>query len=117
MPAQQRVRRDECRHVTQGRLTQPISAYGESPPVVVRPPQAPPTDLPPQNAVLFNKIGERLTLPAIQPAADGEEQQLDDRNVDHERELTSQSEKRFADRGSTSGTLRHREAHDVAAVS
>jgi hypothetical protein len=69
-----------------------IRAYGESPPVVVRQPQAPPTDLLPQKAILFNEIAERFTLPAIQPADNGEEQQLEDRNVDHERELISQSE-------------------------
>ena len=96
MPAQQRVWRDEGRHVTQGCPTQPISAYGESSPFIVRQPQAPPTDLPPQKAILFNKIGQRFTLPAIQPAGDGEEQQLEDRNVDHEPELISQSENRFA---------------------
>ena len=66
MPAQQRVRRDECRHITQGCSTQLKRAYGESPPVVVRQPEALPTDLSPQNAILFNKIRERFTLPAIQ---------------------------------------------------
>jgi len=93
MPAQQRVRRDECRHITQGGSTQPKRAYGEPPPVVVRQPQAPPADLSPQNAILFNKIRERFTLAAIQPACDGEKQQLEDRNVDHERRLISRSAK------------------------
>jgi len=48
MPAQQRVRRDECRHITQGCSTQPKRAYGESAPVVIRQPQEPPPDLSPQ---------------------------------------------------------------------
>ena len=96
VPSQERVRRDECRHVTQGGSTQPVSPYGQSPPVV-RQPQAPPTNLPPQEAILFNKIGERLMLAAIQPAGDGKKQQLEDRHVDHERELMSQLAKRSAD--------------------
>ena len=74
MPAQQRVRRDERRHVTQRCSTHAIRAYGKASPVVVRQPQAAPTDLLPQNAILFNEVGERFTLSAIQPAGEGEEQ-------------------------------------------
>jgi len=65
---------DERRHVTQGFAAQPIGPHGESPPVVVRQPQTSPTELPAQNAILFDEIGQRLTLPAIQPARNGEKE-------------------------------------------
>jgi hypothetical protein len=37
---------------------QPVGPYGESPP---------------EKAILFDQISERITLPAIEPAGDGEE--------------------------------------------
>jgi hypothetical protein len=40
---------------------------------VVRQPQAPAAELPPQDPILFNEISERFTLTAIQPADSGEE--------------------------------------------
>ena len=43
------------------------------------------------DAILFDQIGERLPLPAIEPTGDGEEQQPKDRLVDHERELISRT--------------------------
>src|SRR5262249_55960512 len=54
--------------------------------LVVRQTQASTTDLPPQDAILFDEIGHRLSLSAIEPASDGVEQQLKDRHVDNERE-------------------------------
>jgi hypothetical protein len=36
-------------------------------------------ELPPENAILFKQIGERLPLPAIQPTDDAEEQHVEDR--------------------------------------
>jgi hypothetical protein len=50
-----------------------------------------PTDLPPKNAILFDQIGERLPLPAIEPTGDSQEQQSKHRQVDHEREVISRS--------------------------
>jgi hypothetical protein len=43
-----------------------MRVYGEPPAVVVRQPQAPAAELPPQNTILFNKVGERFTLSAMQ---------------------------------------------------
>ena len=94
VPSQQRVRRDDRRDLTQGVPPQPASAYCESPPIVIGEPQAPPTDLPPEEAILFDQIGERLPLPAIEPTDDGEEQQPKNRHVDHERELISRTRQR-----------------------
>jgi hypothetical protein len=89
VPSQQRVRRDDRREVMQGLPTEPVGSHGEAPPVSGRQPQATPTDLFPQETILFDQIGERLSLPAIEPAGDGEEQQAEHRHVDHERELIS----------------------------
>ena len=61
----------------------------QAPPIVVCQPQAPHTDLSPKKAILFNQIGQRLSLPAIEPADDSEEQQAEDRKLDHEREPIS----------------------------
>src|SRR5262249_24391436 len=96
VPPQQRVRRDDRRDVTQGFSTEPISPYGKSSPVVVGQPQSPHTDLSSDKAILFNEIGHRLPLSAIEPADDSDEQQLEDRDVDHERELISQSGKKLS---------------------
>ena len=49
--------------------------------------QAPPAALPPEEAILFDQIGERLPLPMIEPTDEGQGQQPKDRHVDHEREL------------------------------
>ena len=60
------------------------------PPVVIGEPHASPTQLPSQHPILFDQVRQDLPLPAIQPAGDGEEQYLERRDVDHERELTAQ---------------------------
>ena len=91
MPPQQRVRRHDRRDVTQGFSTESISPYGKSSAVVVCQPRALHTDLSPKKAILFNEISHRLPLPAIEPADDGEEQQLESRDVDHERQLISRT--------------------------
>jgi hypothetical protein len=64
---------------------------GRSSPVVVCQPQALHTDLSPKKAILFNEISHRLPLPAIEPADDSEEQQLESRDVDHERQPISRT--------------------------
>ncbi len=94
VPSQERVRGDDCRHVAQRCSTQPVRPYGESPPVAVCQPQATAADLPAQEAILFNELGHCLPFPAIEPASDSEEQQLKNRDVDHERELISRTRQR-----------------------
>ncbi len=46
-------------------------------PVVIGEPQAPLTHLPPQDAILFDQIGERFTLLPIEPNGNGQEQPKD----------------------------------------
>ena len=86
MPAEQRVRRDDRCDVAQRLPAQPVGRRGKSRPVVISEPHAPPTQLPPQHPILLDQIGERLTLAAVQPAEDGEEQHSDGRDVDHKRD-------------------------------
>jgi hypothetical protein len=52
-------------------------------PVVIGQPQAPPTKLPPEEAVLGDKIADHLPVSPIQPAREAGEQQLEHRRVDH----------------------------------
>jgi hypothetical protein len=47
------------------------------------------TDLSPKNAILFDEVGHRLALLAIEPADDSEEQETEHRDVDHKPELIS----------------------------
>jgi hypothetical protein len=89
VPSQQCVRRHDRRDLTQGLPTQSVRSYSESPPVVIGQPQPPPTNLPAEEAILIDQIGERLPLAAIEPAGDGEEQPAKDRHVDHEWKLIS----------------------------
>jgi hypothetical protein len=45
--------------------------------------------LPPEEAILFDQIGDHFPFPAIQPAGQREEQQAEDRDVDHAWQLIS----------------------------
>jgi hypothetical protein len=63
---------------------------GKPPSVVISEAQAPPTQLRPQDAILFHQVRERVPLLAT-PAADQDcEPHLERRHVDHGRESTSQ---------------------------
>jgi hypothetical protein len=77
VPWQERVRRDDRREVTQGFPTEPVRSHGEAPPVIRSQLQSTATVLFPQETILFDQIRERLSLPTIQPASDGEEQQAE----------------------------------------
>ena len=90
MPAEQRVGRDDRGDLAQRLTAQPERPHGEPPPVVIGQTQTPPTQLPAQEAVLFDQVGERLPLAALQPAGQDQQQHLEGRGVDHERELISQ---------------------------
>jgi hypothetical protein len=54
-----------------------VGVHGEAAPIIVTEPQATPTDLFPQETILFDQIRERLSLPAIQPAGGAEEEQAE----------------------------------------
>jgi hypothetical protein len=83
MPPQHGVGSDDRRNLTERLPSQTIGARGESPPVVISEPQAPPTQLPPQKAVLLDQVSDHLPLAALQPAGEDQEQQLEGRDVDH----------------------------------
>jgi len=42
VPSEQRVRRDDCRDLAQGRTAQSVGSRGKFPPVVIGEPEAPP---------------------------------------------------------------------------
>src|SRR5262245_56166166 len=75
MPSQQRVRRDDGGEVTQRFPSKPVGPTREAPTVVIGEPQAPPRDLPPEGAILFDQIGECVPLATIEPTGNGHEQQ------------------------------------------
>jgi hypothetical protein len=74
VPSEQRVRYDDRCEVTQRCSSQPVRPYREAPPVVIGEPQAPVTDLPPEEAILLDQIGERFPLPAIEPTGNGQKE-------------------------------------------
>jgi hypothetical protein len=94
VPAEQRVRGDDRRDLAQRLPTQPVGLRGESPPVVIGQPHAPPTQLPPQHPILFDEVRDNLPLATIQPGGEADEQELEGRDVNHERERTSQPQYR-----------------------
>jgi hypothetical protein len=63
VPSQQRVRRDNRRHVTQHRPAEPMRPHGQAPPVVVRQPEAPSIDWAPEQAILFDQIRRSSPVP------------------------------------------------------
>ena len=63
---------DRC-DLAQGRSAQPVRTYGEGSAIVVTQPKPTSPELLSKNTILFNQIGERFPLPAIQPAYDGVE--------------------------------------------
>jgi len=73
MPAQQRVRRDDRRKLAQRLTAQSIGPRGKFPPVVIGEPEAPPTDLLPQDPILFDQVRQYLPLSPVQPAGDREQ--------------------------------------------
>ena len=107
VPSEESVGCHYRRHLAQGRAPQPVPLYGESPPVVIRELQTASPDLPAEQAILFDQIGERLSFAAIEPAGDSNEQQPKDRDVDHEPEVISRTAFATTDGPrSHSGTIR-----------
>jgi len=63
MPSQKRVGRDDRREVAQGAASQPVPAHSEPPPVVIAQPESLPTQLPSQDAILFDQVSQGFVLP------------------------------------------------------
>ena len=87
VPAQERLRGDDRRDLAQRLTAYPNGARCEPSPVVIGQPQALPTQLPPEQTVLFDQLGQGLPLAALQPASQHHQQHLKGRGIDHEQEL------------------------------
>ena len=68
MPPKQRIGCHNGGNLAQGTPTQPVRSRGQSSPVVIGETQPPPTQLPAQEAVLFDQVGARLPFAAFEPA-------------------------------------------------
>jgi hypothetical protein len=90
VPAEQCVRSHDRGDLAQGTTTQPVRSHSQASPIVIRQAQAPPTQLPAQETVLFDQVGERFPLAALQPTGQDQQEHLDGCRGDHERELISQ---------------------------
>jgi len=90
MPSEQCVGSDDCGDLAQCPTSYSEGSHRESPPVVIGQAQAPPTQLPPQEAVLFHQVRECFPLAALEPASHDQQQHLEDRGSDHGPELISQ---------------------------
>ena len=64
-------------------MAQSVPAHGESTPLIIAQPKAPPTQLPPQDSILFDQVGQGLLLPMIQPADQGGEKKPRGHDVNH----------------------------------
>lgn len=87
MPAEQRVRRDDRGDLAQHLTAHPDGALGESPALVIGETQAPPTQLPAQEEIFFDQVGDHLSFAALELAGQDQQQHLDGCGADHEREL------------------------------
>ena len=92
MPSEQRVRRNDRRDLAQGLTAQPVGSRSKLPPVVIGESEAPPTQLPPQESILFDQVRQHVPVLPVQPAGDREQQDLEGRDVDHVRQLTSDAD-------------------------
>jgi len=114
MPPQNSVGCDDRGHLAQPATAQPVPAHGESTPVVIAQPHAPPMQLAPEDAILFDQVGQSLLLTRIPPADQGGEKNPQENSVDHGRRvyLTAESQSP-AVVGLSCGTLRGRVLADA----
>jgi hypothetical protein len=91
MPAQQRVWCRDCSDFPQGCPAHAVSPHGQAPAILVGQTQPTTPKLPAQEPVLFDQIGDRLPLPAVQAAGQHQEHHLERRGVDHKAELISRA--------------------------
>ena len=89
MPQQQGVRRGERGDLPQGRTADSGRSPRQPTAIVVRETQPTPTKLTPQEPVLFDQVRDCLPLPAVQPAGQHTEHDLQRREGDHELGLIS----------------------------
>jgi hypothetical protein len=91
MPAQQRVGRRDRGDLAQGRPAHSVRPRRQPSAIVVGETQSPGPKLAPQEPVLFDQVRDRLPLPAVQPAGQHAQHDLQRRGVDHGVELISRA--------------------------
>jgi hypothetical protein len=91
MPTQQRVGGCDRRDVAKDSPAEPVGQRGEPSPVSVGQSKAPATQLPAQQPILFNQIGDRISLATLQPAGDDQQQHPQSRDVEHGCESISET--------------------------
>ena len=103
MPAQQRVRRRDRGDLPQRGTAHPVRPRSQASAIVVGEAQSPGPQLVPQEPGLFNQVCDGLPLPAIQPAGQHVQHDLQRRGVDHESELISRATDPFRSRRALRG--------------
>src|SRR5436305_1921791 len=83
MPAQNRIGRDSRRPLTQETTAETFPAPRQTAPLLVAESEYSAGELTPQDAVLFDQIGDDVLLLVIQPAGQGGENNLDEHEVNH----------------------------------
>jgi hypothetical protein len=91
MPAEQRIGRGDRGELVQLVTTDANSPYRQAAPVGVSQAEARSAEVPAEYPILGNQVGEGITLAMLQPTGEHDEEQLEGRTVDHERQLTSPS--------------------------
>src|SRR5215471_730719 len=87
MPAQQRVRRRNRGHLTQGRTPNPVRPRGQASAIVIREAQSPRPELASQEPVFFDQVGDRFPFSTPEPAGQHQQHQAEGRGIDNEAEL------------------------------
>lgn len=83
MPPQNRVRRDDPGDLVQCSASEPVPACGEPTPFVISQPEPPPTQLSPEDSILFDEVGQGLLLLTAQPAGQSTENNPREGDIDH----------------------------------
>jgi hypothetical protein len=96
MPPQQRVGRRDRGDVSQDGTADAMRMGGQPTAILVREAQPTSTKLMPKEPVLLNQVGNRLPLPAVEPAAQHAQHHLQRRGVNHEPELISRQPRRMS---------------------
>src|SRR5262249_50534228 len=89
MPAQNRIGCDNRRHLTQQMTAETSPAPRQIAPLLVAESESPAGELTPLDAVLFDQIGDDILLLVVQPPGHGDENNPDEREVNHGQSLHS----------------------------
>jgi hypothetical protein len=87
MPAPQGVRRCDRDDIPKESAAEPVGPRREPSPFVIGQPKAPASQSPAQQPILFNQMGDRISLATLQPAGDDQQQQPQSRDIEYRRSL------------------------------